>query len=43
MAIASSLDSPLPPGVEKVNYGEKTAKRILRWRTSSRCCSRSRS
>jgi len=29
VAIANSL-SPLPAGVEKVNYGKKTAKRILR-------------
>ena len=29
MAIANSLN-PLPPGVEKVNFGKKTAKRILR-------------
>ena len=29
MAIADSLKPP-PPGVEKVNYGKKTAKRILR-------------
>ena len=28
-AIANSL-KPLPPGVEKVNFGKKTAKRILR-------------
>ena len=29
VAIANSLN-PVPPGVEKVNYGKKTAKRILR-------------
>ena len=29
VAIANSL-KPLPPGVEKVNFGKKTAKRILR-------------
>jgi cell division transport system permease protein len=29
VAIANSLN-PLPPGVEKINFGKKTAKRILR-------------
>jgi len=30
VAIASNLNKNPPPGVEKVNYGKKTAKRILR-------------
>ena len=42
VAIAGSLDPP-PAGVEKVNFGKKTATGSCASRTSSRCCRCSRS